>query len=140
MSNGYLRVAYADRPETKVYRAETGSSTVNKILLGTWVGVVEDNGGDRVRVVTAGPDGWIERDELRDDSGLKIFFVDVGQGDGVLVETPNRRLLVDGGPNTNLRRYLRGYQYRQILPQNVQSVNQPKQWQFAESRSCRETS
>lgn len=115
MSNGFLRVAYADQPETAVYRAEIGSSTVNKILLGTWVGVVEDNGGERVRVVTAGPDGWVERDELRDDCGLKIFFVDVGQGDGVLVEAPGRRLLIDGGPNTNLRRYLRGYQYRHLL-------------------------
>lgn len=115
MSNGVIREAYADRPETTVYQNETGSKTVNKILLGTWAGVVEDNGGDRVRVITAGPDGWVRRDQLRDDPGLKIFFIDVGQGDGALVESPSRRLLVDGGPNTNVRRYLRGYQYRHLL-------------------------
>ena len=54
-------------------------------------------------------------DELRESMGLKIFFVDVGQGDGVLVEAPGKRLLIDGGPNANLRRYLRGFQYTYIL-------------------------
>lgn len=115
MSNNFIRVQYGAQPETRVYNRAQGGRTINKILLGTWAGVVQDNGGERVRVVTAGPDGWIRRNDLRDSPGLKIFFVDVGQGDGVLVEAPGRRLLIDGGPNTNLRRYLRGYQYRYLL-------------------------
>ena len=120
MSNGILRVQYAARPETRVYPEAVGGRTINKILLGTWAGVVEDDGGERVRVRTAGRDGWIARDDLRDSCGLKLFFVDVGQGDGVLAEIPGRRLLIDGGPNTNLRRYLRGYQYRFLLRDNNQ--------------------
>jgi beta-lactamase superfamily II metal-dependent hydrolase len=119
MSNGILRVQYAARPETRIYPEAVGGRTINKILLGTWVGVVQDDGGDRVRVLTAGPNGWIARNDLRDSCGLKLFFVDVGQGDGVLAEIPGRRLLIDGGPNTNLRRYLRGYQYRYLLNDNI---------------------
>ena len=126
MSNGYIRIQYAARPETRVYPQAEGGRTINKILLGTWAGVVQDDGGDRVRVVTAGPNGWIRRNDLRDSCGLKIFFVDVGQGDGMLVEAPGRRLLIDGGPNTNLRRYLRGYQYSYLLdgdePVHIDSV------------------
>lgn len=34
------------------------------------------------------------------DGSLKISFLDIGQGDSILIETPNHRLiLVDGGPN-----------------------------------------
>ena len=115
MSNDFIRVQYAAQPETRVYPQAEGGRTINKILLGTWTGVVQDDGGERVRVVTAGPNGWIRRSDLRDSPGLKIFFVDVGQGDGMLVEAPGRRMLIDGGPNTNLRRYLRGYQYSYLL-------------------------
>ncbi|MBN2350817.1 MAG: MBL fold metallo-hydrolase [Bacteroidales bacterium] len=118
MSNEIIRVQYAAKPETNVYQQAEGGRPINKILLGTWAGVVKDDGRERVRVITAGPDGWIRRNELRDNPGLKIFFVDVGQGDGMLVETLDKRLLIDGGPNTNLRRYLRGYQYSYILRKN----------------------
>lgn len=118
MSESIIRVQYAAQPETRVYPQASGGRTINKILLGTWAGVVQDDGGERVRVTTAGPDGWINREDLRDSQGLKIFFVDVGQGDGMLVEAPGRRLLIDGGPNTNLKRYLRGYQYTYLLQNN----------------------
>ena len=34
---------------------------------------------------------------------LKIYFIDVGQGDSTLIITPNRKnILIDGGPNTIL--------------------------------------
>ena len=118
MSDDIIRVQYAAQAETRVYPQAQGGRTINKILLGTWAGVVQDDGGERVRVVTAGPNGWIAKNDLRDSPGLKIFFIDVGQGDGVLVEAPGRRLLIDGGPNTNVRRYLRGYQYRYLLANN----------------------
>lgn len=122
MSNGVIRVQYAAKPETRVYSEPEDGRTINRILLGTWAGVIADEGGNRVKVVTAGPDGWVDRDDLRDTMGLKIFFVDVGQGDGVLVEAPGKRILVDGGPNTNLRRYLRGWQYSYLL-NNDQKVH-----------------
>ena len=98
-----------------MFRDETGRKRVNSILLGTWVKVTDDEGGARVKVQTAGPDGWIQRDQLRNDCGFKLFFIDVGQGDGMLIETPKKVLLVDGGPNANLAKYLRGWQFRHVL-------------------------
>lgn len=106
--------AYAALPETRVYQSATSNRTINKVLLGTYVRIHEQQ-GTRVRVTTAGPDGWIEEDHLREDSGLKVFFIDVGQGDAALVESPGRRILVDAGPNQNVRRYLRGWQYSYLL-------------------------
>lgn len=115
MSDDVISEQFAAQPETRVFSTPTGRKVINKILLGTWAGVVQDDGGPRVRVRTAGPDGWIERDELRDNMGLKIYFIDVGQGDGHLIEASGKRLLIDGGPNTNLQRYLRRYQYKYLL-------------------------
>ena len=44
--------------------------------------------------------GWITRAEpVREPpAGLRVTFLDVGQGDAVLLETPSARLLVDQGP------------------------------------------
>lgn len=46
--------------------------------------------------------------KLRDDSTvLKVRFVDVGQGDGAIIESPGGKLiLVDGGEADNFRRYV----------------------------------
>ena len=34
----------------------------------------------------------------QEPAGLRVTFLDVGQGDSVLLETPSARLLVDQGP------------------------------------------
>jgi hypothetical protein len=45
---------------------------------------------------------------FQDRSVLKVRFVDVGQGDGAMVETPDgQRILIDGGEGPWFRRYLR---------------------------------
>jgi hypothetical protein len=45
--------------------------------------------------------------KLRDEPLLKVRFVDVGQGDGAVIETPKGRIvLVDGGEEDHLRRYV----------------------------------
>jgi beta-lactamase superfamily II metal-dependent hydrolase len=75
--------------------------------------------------VAAGPDGWVKRSHTKKEQGLKIFFVDVGQGDGALVEADGRRYLIDGGPNMSLMRYLTGWQYRWAL-----RANPPQQVHF----------
>ena len=44
---------------------------------------------------------------FREDPLLKVRFVDVGQGDAAMIETPRgKRLIIDGGEEEHLRRYL----------------------------------
>ena len=86
--------------------------------------------GDRVRVVGKTADGplidlrvrrlvdgaWTRRTvrcqlpkgvRFRDEGLLKVRFVDVGQGDACIVETPKGELiLVDGGEESHLHRYM----------------------------------
>lgn len=45
--------------------------------------------------------GWLSADSARawqPPTGLRVTFLDVGQGDAVLLETPRARVLVDQGP------------------------------------------
>jgi beta-lactamase superfamily II metal-dependent hydrolase len=66
--------------------------------------------GDRVRVLGKGRDsaelkiaargrtGYVRKDDLGGQPLLEVYFIDVGQGDGVLICTPDRRhVLIDGG-------------------------------------------
>lgn len=42
--------------------------------------------------------GWVKNSVLDGSSLLEAYFIDVGQGDGVLVRSPDgRHLLIDGG-------------------------------------------
>lgn len=44
---------------------------------------------------------------FREDPILKVRFIDVGQGDGAIIETPEERIiLVDGGEEEHMRRYI----------------------------------
>lgn len=112
--------AYAKHPETSIYRAP-GGRRVNTILMGTYVGIEEEEDHDGetwYRVRTAGPDGWIRESDTSDKLPLKVFFIDVGQGDGVLLETPSgKRVLIDVGWQEHVYNYLTRWQYTWVLAQ-----------------------
>lgn len=113
---------YASKNEAVVYESISegkGKKPVNKILLGTYVEVVETK-GRFIKVKTAGPDGWMREEDLSDDMGLKIFFIDVGQGDGSLMEIGDYKILIDGGPNDNIYNYLTKWQYAYDLSKGKQ--------------------
>lgn len=109
---------YAAINEVPVYKKKKKQGdrqrAINTILLGTWVGVTEED-TNHYYVVTAGKDGWISKAHVSDDMGLKLFFIDVGQGDGVLMEFGDKKILIDAGPNSNVKNYLSGWQYTYLL-------------------------
>lgn len=111
---------YAAVNEAVIYELvenNEGKKPINRILLGTYVGIKEKS-GDYYRVATAGPDGWIHKDDLSDDMGLKVFYLDVGQGDGVLLEIGKYKMLIDAGPASNMHAYLTKWQYTYLLKNN----------------------
>ena len=68
------------------------------LLWGDRVRVLEDNGGDSVRVAARGSVGEIPRSALGGEPLLELYIIDVGQGDGLLVVTPEgHHLMIDGG-------------------------------------------
>lgn len=108
---------YAAKNEAPVYESisnNKGVKIINRLLMGTYVGISEE-AGDLFKVVTAGPDGWMKKSDLTDNMGLKVFYLDVGQGDGVLLEIGNLRILIDGGPGNHMHGYLTKWQYTYLL-------------------------
>lgn len=75
--------------------------------------------GDHVRLTGPSVDGWVpvfsrkvegwmKTTELSQQRLLEIVFVDIGQGDGAMIVTPDdQHLLVDAGQEDNLYRFLR---------------------------------
>ena len=51
--------------------------------------------------------GFIELSRLSSTQQLKIFYLDVGQGDACLIEAEKAMIIIDGGPNSGLHRYLK---------------------------------
>lgn len=90
----------------------TGSGKNNTILMGSFVKLTGETNGNWVEIVAFSIQGWIKLEDIGDEPGLKVFFVDVGQGDGALIEVGNEfKMLIDGGPGDNLANYLQRWQY-----------------------------
>ncbi len=121
MSDQTLFHKYISVNEAPVYKkpkmAGDNQKAINRLLLGTWVGVTQEE-PEHYFVKTAGKDGWIEKKYTTDSMGLKVFFIDSGQGDAILIEVEDKKILVDGGPNDNLKNYLTKWQYTYLLDSN----------------------
>lgn len=102
------QIAYAGFPSVMLYD-RPGGSKVQHLLWGDWLRVLPDAPrGDWRRVHARGVDGWLKEDELQPNRLLEIVFVDIGQGDGALISTPDdKHLLVDAGQEDNMYRFLR---------------------------------
>lgn len=107
---------YGDKPETILYKAPKEKPiSFTHVLLGTWMEVVEDR-GDWLNVLTGIVSkktkkrigGWVRREDVRDNPCLKVFYVDVGQGDGAIIEYPGGTMLIDGGPTSKYYSFIKG--------------------------------
>lgn len=64
--------------------------------------------GEMVPVRVRGVSGYMDRADLDPDQLLEIIFLDVGQGDGALMITPDdKRFVIDAGQDDNVFRYLK---------------------------------
>ncbi|KAA6439256.1 hypothetical protein FEM33_13350 [Dyadobacter flavalbus] len=90
----------------------SGIDKNNTILMGSFVRLTGEEADGWVEVIAFSIQGWIKKEDIGDEPGLKVFFVDVGQGDGALIEVGNEfKMLIDGGPGDNLANYLQRWQY-----------------------------
>ena len=86
-----MSVARKDRNSGEIHREK------RKILWGDLVQITKA-GKKRCEVRVRGTKGRMDVKDLIEEALLEIYFIDVGQGDGVLVRTPDgRHMLIDGG-------------------------------------------
>jgi len=78
---------------------EDGSNKDLHLLWGDRVRVLDqDAATGRSKVFARGETGWVPNDALGGDPLLEIYIIDVGQGDGLLVVTPEgHHIMIDGG-------------------------------------------
>ena len=91
---------YISVDSTPLYRKATGGATVCSLLWGDGVRYEDTSPvGDRRKVkARGGRSGWVKSAALGGSSLLEFYFIDVGQGDGVLIKTPGfRHIVIDGG-------------------------------------------
>lgn len=92
-----MAVKYVADETTPLYKASTGTGNIASLLWGDRVTVVSTT-GSRTKVKARGKTGYVKTSALGDESLLEIYFIDVGQGDGVLIRTPDHRhIMIDGG-------------------------------------------
>ncbi|GAA4804039.1 SH3 domain-containing protein [Lysobacter hankyongensis] len=85
------------------------SKKLQQLIWGDWVEVLSrDREADGwLEVKGRGERGWLHVDDSQAERLLEINFVDVGQGDGAFLVTPDDEFaLVDAGAGSNMRRFL----------------------------------
>jgi beta-lactamase superfamily II metal-dependent hydrolase len=91
---------YVASETTPLYEAATGNKKLLELLWGDPLTVLEgDEGASRWKVrARGGRTGFVSTSAIGDESLLEVYFIDVGQGDGILIRTPDHRhIMIDGG-------------------------------------------
>lgn len=124
-----LKTAYAGYPSVKLKGMKPDAKTgkpkfgiLKELIFGDWVGIYQtDSGSDvtktfternkkvkYIKVRARGADGYLRETDFQPNRILEVNFVDVGQGDGCHIVTPDdKHFLIDAGPSDNMYRFLK---------------------------------
>ena len=120
LTSGSKKYAFAGYPSVKIYKESTGTKWVEHLLFGDYITINDINIQDgRVKAYSRGSNGWVKVGDIQTERVLEVNFVDIGQGDGCHIVTPDdQHILVDAGEHDNMNRYLwwRFYLYNKKFP------------------------
>ena len=92
-----MAIKYVSTDTTGLYENDTSTKPQAHLLWGDRVSI-ELAGAVRSKVKARGKTGFVDNAALGDTPLLEVYFIDVGQGDGVLICTPDgRHVMIDGG-------------------------------------------
>ncbi|MCP3966070.1 MAG: MBL fold metallo-hydrolase [Lentisphaerae bacterium] len=116
----FRNYAYAAAPLVNIYEQPTGKKTIAKMLMGEWMKVASSTedltSEERLKVFFRGGEGFVDSENLTRERCLEVYFLDVDQGDSILIQTPDdRRVLIDGGQDDSALSFLRN-KYRLDKP------------------------
>jgi len=98
---------FAGYPSAVVYKNPDGTKPIQHLIWGDWLRLGSGRNGDYYEVHARGEDGWMHKNDIQTDRLLEIVFVDIGQGDGCLLVTPNdKHMVIDAGVDDNMARFL----------------------------------
>ena len=98
-------------PAAVLYGSPNGKAKMQR-LWGSVLPLTGNTHGDWLELKYGDSTFWVNKNDTQDEGCLEIMFLDIGQGDGCLVTTPdNRKLIIDAGAGDNMIRFLK-YKYR----------------------------
>ncbi|MCV0427938.1 MAG: MBL fold metallo-hydrolase [Roseibium sp.] len=111
---------FVSKSSVVLKETKTGAGKLNHLLLGDWLKYLGEThvhkwktkkGANRsatfAKVRCRGDEGWLRLDEIQKQRALEVNFVDIGQGDGCHIVTPDDEImLVDAGIGDNMVRFL----------------------------------
>jgi beta-lactamase superfamily II metal-dependent hydrolase len=84
-----------------------GGTKTQQLIWGDFVTLLNEDDGQWTKVRSRRTTGWMRKNDLQTEQLLEINFVDVGQGDGAFIVTPDDQfMLVDAGEADNMLRFL----------------------------------
>jgi beta-lactamase superfamily II metal-dependent hydrolase len=102
-----MDIAFAAYPSAFV-REEPGGEKKDHLLWGDFVTFLGPEQGEWAQVRARGKTGWMRKSDTQGRRLLEINFIDIGQGDGCFIVTPEDKfILVDAGQGDNMVRFLR---------------------------------
>jgi beta-lactamase superfamily II metal-dependent hydrolase len=95
-------------------------------LWGSFLPLTGKKDGDWLQVKMGDDRFWIHKNETQPDGILEIMFLDIGQGDGCLLNIPQqgsepRRMIIDAGASDNMIRFLAHKYQRSQKPVNFEA-------------------
>lgn len=84
-----------------------GKKPINQLLWGDWARI-DQVVGKWNNIRARGRSGWVRKENLQEDRILEVNFIDIGQGDGCHIQTPeDKAIIIDAGEGDNMYRFLR---------------------------------
>ncbi len=102
------KYTYAEFPSIKIYKSSEGNSWNNHLLFGDYIKIINTNVvNNRIYVKSRNTMGWVKTNQIMKNRVMEVNFVDIGQGDGCHIVTPDdRHIIIDAGKTDNMNRYL----------------------------------
>ncbi|MBR9922416.1 MAG: MBL fold metallo-hydrolase [Bacteroidetes bacterium] len=117
---------------------ESSKNYANHLILGDYAKCTGNKDGDWLEVWCRNDKGWLLEKQLTNDRMLEINFVDIGQGDGCHIVTPDDEvILIDAGEGIgfdstgadNMARFINwryNLRYRKVVGVDGVTANTPK--------------
>lgn len=100
------QIGFAAYPSVFVYE-KPGGKKLKHLIWGDYVKLLGPVQNGWLPARARGKTGWMKEGDLQDQRLLEVNFVNIGQGDGCLIVTPDDKfLLIDAGESDNMYRFL----------------------------------
>jgi beta-lactamase superfamily II metal-dependent hydrolase len=105
-------VRFAARGDVYLRDIDDRKKKVKQLLWGDFLNIQEETQDGWARVKWGEDRYWIRQEDCQDERPLEVVFVDVGQGDGCMVVTPEtgedeKVLLIDAGERRNMYNFVK---------------------------------